>query len=245
MPSIGAGYLQDIAGIPSAYTNLLEMLGYTNTPFQNVDQGFSSIEGFQRSLKSILDRQLSAYGGAAPDNNLNYLPLNLRNIYSEAAPIMTDPMYGIIGAPGFFSGGYKPGELPSGHSMAYQTLLDQRNAPAIPPPNVSNAASASLGSGGGNSGGGGGGSDSGSHMGLDSNGNIITINKPYGSMTDEEKDAANRYGRQYPGGGPSSNSSGGGGGGGGYVAPPMPNMPAPTPPMIGGPSYSRRSASYY
>ena len=38
--------------------------------------------------------------------------------------------------------------------------------------------------------------DSGSHMGIDSNGNIISIDKPYGSMTPEEKDAANNYAHQ-------------------------------------------------
>lgn len=59
----------------------------------------------------------------------------------------------------------------------------------------------------GSSGGGGGGSsgrasgsgnapDSGSHMGIDSSGNIVTIDKPYGSMTDSEKDAANNYAHQ-------------------------------------------------
>jgi len=42
-------------------------------------------------------------------------------------------------------------------------------------------------------------SDSGSHMGIDSSGNIITIDKPYGSMTDAEKDAANNYAHQMGG----------------------------------------------
>lgn len=39
-------------------------------------------------------------------------------------------------------------------------------------------------------------SDSGTHMGIDSNGNIITINSDYGSMTNEQKDAANAYAHQ-------------------------------------------------
>jgi hypothetical protein len=59
-------------------------------------------------------------------------------------------------------------------------------------------------SGGGSSGGGGGSSssvtgnasDSGTHMGIDSEGNIVTINKSYGSMSDSEKDAANNYAHQ-------------------------------------------------
>lgn len=58
-------------------------------------------------------------------------------------------------------------------------------------------------SGGGGGGGGGGGNkgssnapDSGTHMGIDSNGNIITINKDYGSMSASEKDAANNFAHQ-------------------------------------------------
>lgn len=54
-----------------------------------------------------------------------------------------------------------------------------------------------TGSGGGGSGstggGGGGGQDSGSHQGIDSSGNVITIDKNYGDMSDAEKDAANKY----------------------------------------------------
>jgi len=38
--------------------------------------------------------------------------------------------------------------------------------------------------------------DSGTHMGIDSSGNIVTINKNYGDMTDAEKDAANAYAHQ-------------------------------------------------
>lgn len=38
--------------------------------------------------------------------------------------------------------------------------------------------------------------DSGTHMGIDSNGNIITINSSYGNMTPEQQDAANAYAHQ-------------------------------------------------
>jgi hypothetical protein len=38
--------------------------------------------------------------------------------------------------------------------------------------------------------------DSGTHMGIDSSGNIITINSAYGNMTPEQKDAANNYAHQ-------------------------------------------------
>lgn len=68
-----------------------------------------------------------------------------------------------------------------------------------------NAVAPSTGSGG--SGGGGGGSssgngvsanssDSGTHMGIDSNGNIITINSSYADMTSSQKDAANAFAHQ-------------------------------------------------
>lgn len=51
----------------------------------------------------------------------------------------------------------------------------------------------SGGGGGGKSGGGGGGTDSGSHMGIDANGNVYEIPKNYGDMSDQEKDDANDY----------------------------------------------------
>jgi len=38
--------------------------------------------------------------------------------------------------------------------------------------------------------------DSGTHMGIDSSGNIITINNSYGNMTPAEQDAANAYAHQ-------------------------------------------------
>jgi hypothetical protein len=59
----------------------------------------------------------------------------------------------------------------------------------------SSSAQSSAGAGGG---GGGGGSDnsaadSGTHQGLGSDGTVYTINADYGSMTDQQKDDANRY----------------------------------------------------
>jgi len=42
--------------------------------------------------------------------------------------------------------------------------------------------------------------DSGSHMGIDADGNIITIDKPIANMTDEEKDAANAFAHKFPSG---------------------------------------------
>lgn len=154
---IGAGYYQDVAGIPSAYTNLLQQLGFQSQPFANVDQAFGGQESFLRSLKSILDRQGGAYGQQFTNNpgqGFTYMPQNLRNIFTAGGAAMMDPLYGIVGTPGMMSGGYKMGELPGGHSHMYQALLDQRNAPQVPPPNVNNnAAAASMSSGGGGGGG--------------------------------------------------------------------------------------------
>lgn len=69
-----------------------------------------------------------------------------------------------------------------------------------------NAVAPKSSSGGGGGGGGGGSSsgngvssnaaDSGVHMGIDSSGNIVTINSDYSSMTNEQKDAANNYAHQ-------------------------------------------------
>lgn len=42
--------------------------------------------------------------------------------------------------------------------------------------------------------------DSGSHMGIDANGDIVSINKAYNDMTNEEKDAANAFARKFPSG---------------------------------------------
>jgi len=72
---------------------------------------------------------------------------------------------------------------------------------------LANAVNPYLKSGGGGGGGGGGSktsgstvtgnqADSGTHMGIDPSGNIITINKDYGSMTGAEQDAANNFAHQ-------------------------------------------------
>lgn len=58
----------------------------------------------------------------------------------------------------------------------------------------SSGGSKTTSSGGGNS------SDSGSHMGLDADGNIITINKAYADMSAAEKDAANSFAHKFPAG---------------------------------------------
>jgi hypothetical protein len=65
-------------------------------------------------------------------------------------------------------------------------------------PAAGNTASTGSASGGGGGGGGGSGgsgttADSGTHQGIDATGNVYTISSSYGSMTDTQKDDANRY----------------------------------------------------
>jgi hypothetical protein len=60
-------------------------------------------------------------------------------------------------------------------------------------PNASTNSGGSSGSSGDSS------VDSGSHMGIDANGLVVTIDKAYKDMTDEEKDAANRFAHQNGG----------------------------------------------
>jgi hypothetical protein len=71
----------------------------------------------------------------------------------------------------------------------FNTSLDN----AVGNLNLSSASSSTGSGGSSNSSGGSSGIDSGSHMGIDDSGNVITIDKAYGDMSDAEKDAANRF----------------------------------------------------
>lgn len=128
-----ADYLFGQINTPQAFTGAMENLGFQGTPFGGVNQSYADVENFQRSLKRILDLQLGAFNQG---NNVNALPANLRGMFNAAAPIMTDPAWGIIGAPGMFSNGYQMGELPGNRTMAHQQFWDRNNAPPpiIPPP---------------------------------------------------------------------------------------------------------------
>lgn len=75
----------------------------------------------------------------------------------------------------------------------FSTNLDSL-AQAVGP--LQNKGSGGGGGGGGSKSGSGNAPDSGTHMGIDDSGNIITINKSYGDMSDSEKDAANAYAHQ-------------------------------------------------
>lgn len=147
-----ADYLFGQINTPQAFTGAMENLGFQGTPFGGVQQSYNDVENFQRSLKRILDLQLGAFNQG---NNVNMLPANLRGMFNAAAPIMTDPAWGIIGAPGMFSNGYQMGELPGNRTMAHQQFYDRNNAPPplpIAAPQMNNSLNAG-GNGGGSSGG--------------------------------------------------------------------------------------------
>ena len=78
----------------------------------------------------------------------------------------------------------------SGFSANLDSLANAINPQSSSGGNSSSSGGTSTGSGSGNA------PDSGTHMGIDPNGNIITINSPYGSMTPAEQDAANAYAHQ-------------------------------------------------
>jgi hypothetical protein len=172
-------YYQSLIGAPAGFVGAMENLGFQGTPFGSQQQGFADIENFQRSLKSILDKQLGGFG------NTNLMPFNLRNFFTAAAPIYQDPLWSILGTPDFFKGGFRTGALPQEHTGAFRQFIDRTTAP--PPPKLGPTQVIKP-------------ADIGMHMGIDESGNTIQINKAYADMSAQEKDAANRYGRQYPSG---------------------------------------------
>lgn len=69
----------------------------------------------------------------------------------------------------------------------------------LPGPNSGNTIVSTPSSPGELTSGGGANLDSGTHQGIDTDGNIITINKSYANMTDTEKDAANAFAHTFGG----------------------------------------------
>jgi hypothetical protein len=129
-----AAYVQGQTGILPAYTTGLEQFGYLGAPFGGVDQNFQSQVQFQNLLKSVLDQQLQGFNN---NNNINALPYNLRSIYQGAAPLLTDPWFGVIGAPGMFNNGYQQGPLPNNPSPAYRVYKEQASGyPNFPAPSA-------------------------------------------------------------------------------------------------------------
>lgn len=149
-----AAYVFGQTGIPTAYTQGLENLGFMGVPFGGIDANFQAQTQFQRLLKDIMDKQMQSFHFDTP--NINSLPYNMRSLFNAAAPLLTDPLYGVMTAPGFLSSGYKYGSFDNENSRAYNIYKEQqRGFPNYPAP--------ALGGGGG--GGGGGGSSTGFHVG--------------------------------------------------------------------------------
>lgn len=126
-----ADYLFGQINMPQAFTGAMENLGFQGTPFGGVQQSYDDVENFQRSLKRILDSQLAAFNNGT---NINALPANLRGMFNAAAPIMSDPAWGIIDAPGMFTNGYQMGELPGKRTMSHQQYWDRNHPQTIVPP---------------------------------------------------------------------------------------------------------------
>lgn len=142
-------YEYTAAGIPTAYTQNLLNLGYVPTPFAPREDVYKNQLGFQHVLKSILDAQISGFSPYGVGNNPAMLPFNLSNMFASASNIFNDPMYGITGAPGFFGGGYKQGDLPNNRSPAYEQWWQSTHGyPNVPAPSAINTVQGSGGGGG-------------------------------------------------------------------------------------------------
>jgi hypothetical protein len=129
-----AAYVYGQTGIPGSYTTGLENFGFLGAPFGGVEKNYQSQVQFQQLLKNVLDQQIGAFNNG---NNINALPFNMRSIFQGAAPLLTDPWYGIIGAPGMLSNGYQQGALPNNPSAAYRIWKEQAsNYPDFPAPSA-------------------------------------------------------------------------------------------------------------
>lgn len=157
-----AAYSYASAGIPQNYTSAMEGLGYLGNPYGSVLSQFQDMSRYQSLLKNMLDTQLGSFNNG---NNINALPLNMRSIFTAAAPILTDPVYGNMGAQGMLSNGWQMGALPNNLSMAGTSWNEQAQGyPHYPAPSATmsggmnggmSGQSASGGSSGGSGGGGG------------------------------------------------------------------------------------------
>lgn len=225
-----AQYVYGQTGIPQGFTQGLQNFGFMGAPFGGVEQNFDAQERFMQLMKSMFDQQLGMFNNG---NNIRALPMNMRNMFNSAAPLLTDPMYGILGAPGMFSNGWQSGALPQNQSWAHRTWQEQSQGyPNIPAPSATSAFgnpnwwnqnqqqsqnlgppvigssnpadyqgpnAPSAGPGGRNIAASQAAADIGTHSGTDASGNSYTISKPYGQMSDQEKDDANRFAHNMTG----------------------------------------------
>ena len=127
-----ASYIFGTTGIPTAYTQGLQGLGFLGVPFGSVQQNFQAEQQFQRLLKDIMDRQMHAFGPSQDTADINALPYNMRSLMNAAAPLLTDPLYGIEGAQGMLSNGYAYGSLPNNPTRAWDIWQSQQRNPYSP-----------------------------------------------------------------------------------------------------------------
>lgn len=196
-----ANFAYGQTGINPSFTQNLQNVGFVGSPFGSPQQVFDQQAQFQHVLKNVLDNQLAAFQNG---NNTAALPFNMRGLFNASANVLTDPMYGIIGAPGMFSNGYAMGNLPNNGSLAGAGYWNAAHGyPGIPAPNYQFSGGLTGGVGGSSGGsqqtlGSGGQSpgstqDSGTHQALDSQGNTYTVNTSYGAATPSQQDDMNRY----------------------------------------------------
>jgi len=148
-----ANYAYAMTGVNPAFIQGLQNVGFVGAPFSSPQQTFDQQAQFMHVLKNVLDTQLAAFHNG---NNTAAMPFNMRSLFNASANVLTDPMYGIIGAPGMFNNGYAMGDLPNNGSLAGAGYWNAAHGyPGIASPNY---AYGSLGTGGGNYSGGAGGS---------------------------------------------------------------------------------------
>lgn len=221
-------YILGQTRVPQAFTQGLANFGFRGVPFGGVEANFSAMEQFQALMKRMLDQQLGSFHVG---NNINALPFNMQSMFSGAAPLLTDPMYSPLEAPGFLSNGWQMGPWNSSPSWWHRAFSEQANGyPNFPAPNATSAFGSpsgynqqaqqnlgppvigstnpadyqgsnapSAGPGGRNITASQAAADIGQHSATDASGNTYTINKSYGSMTDQEKDDANRFAHNMTG----------------------------------------------
>jgi hypothetical protein len=130
-----AAYVYGQTGIPGAFTTGLEQFGFLGAPYGGVEKNYASQEQFQQLLKNVFDAQMQSFPGS--NNNVNALPFNLRSLFTGAAPYLTDPWYGVLGAAGMLSNGYQQGAFPNNPTAAHRIYSEQAQGyPNYPAPDA-------------------------------------------------------------------------------------------------------------
>jgi hypothetical protein len=128
-----SSYIYNQTGIPQAYLQAMEQLGFLGRPFGGAEQNFQAVQQYQGVMKSMLDRLVGGFQSG--NGNFANMPFNVRNMFNSAAPILTDPMYAGLSNPNFFKNGYVVGAMPNDPSWAYGGWKEQTSGfPNFPPP---------------------------------------------------------------------------------------------------------------